>query len=212
MIAPTLVLIAKKPVSGRVKTRLCPPCTEDEAAAVAAAALADTADVLRRFPALKRIAAVTGDLILDGFDMVAQRGAGLGERLAHAFADAGPGPVLLVGMDTPQLSAPLLAKAVTALQNSPAVIGPATDGGWWLLGLRDPAAAVALAEVGMSRSDTGAETCAALARRGVLVNSIAELTDVDTFDDALMVAATVPGSRFAAEVSATQARIDRRAA
>jgi uncharacterized protein len=193
MSAPPLqaVLIAKAPVPGRVKTRLCPPCTPEQAAAIAAAALADTVAVLDTAPVVARTLAVEGDLAAPlGWHRITQRGPGLGERLAAAYADtARPGvATLLVGMDTPQLSAAAVAAVATALTGADAVLGPALDGGWWGLALRDPHDAEVLAGVPMSTADTGALTLAALRRRGRRVVLRPALRDVDTVADALAVA------------------------
>lgn len=200
-----LLVIAKAPVPGRVKTRLCPPCTPQQAAAIARAALADTLDTVSASPARRRILVVDGDHPAPpGWASVAQRGDGLGERLANAFADTAlPGvPAVLVGMDTPQLTARLLASAVDALDTADAALGPADDGGWWILALRDPAHAAALTRVPMSTADTGALTLAALHGLGLRTARLAALRDVDTAADARAVAAGHPHGRFAEAVRA----------
>lgn len=195
----TIVVIAKAPVAGRVKTRLCPPLSPRSAAAVAAAALADTLTTVRAAPAGRRVLALSGALpcLPPGFDIVAQRGNGLGPRLAAAFADAGPGPVLVIGMDTPQLSVDLLTDVLARLARADAVLGRAVDGGWWALGLRDVRHATVLRDVPMSTSDTAAATLAALRQRGIGVRRLPVLRDVDTIADATAVAAAAPQSRFA---------------
>jgi glycosyltransferase A (GT-A) superfamily protein (DUF2064 family) len=104
---------------------------------------------------------------------------------------------VLIGMDTPQVTAELLATAVGALQHHDAVLGLAEDGGWWLMGVRDPAAAEVLADVPMSTADTGRLTVEALQSQGLRVASVPALRDVDTFADALAVAAAAPTTRFA---------------
>lgn len=208
--AAQIIVIAKAPVPGRVKTRLSPPCSPEEAARLAAAALADTLAAVRATPVRRRVIAFDGDprlVALHGFDVVPQRGADLGERLAHAFADAshGPGsglPALLVGMDTPQLTPDLLTHALDALSGADAALGFAPDGGWWALALRDPAHAAVLADVPMSVAATGARTEQALTRRGIRIALLSELPDVDTFDDARVVALQAPDSRFARELAA----------
>jgi rSAM/selenodomain-associated transferase 1 len=202
-----LLLLAKAPVPGRVKTRLCPPWTALQAASLAAAAIADTAEVLTAVPALARTLVVDGDLAAPpGWARVPQRGAGLGQRLAAAYADtARPGvATLLVGMDTPQLRVGHLLAAAARLATADAVLGPAEDGGWWLLGLRDPGAAAVLAEVPMSTPDTCALTRAALRRRGLTVGTTATLRDVDTAPDAFAAARSRPGTRFARALSTVE--------
>jgi rSAM/selenodomain-associated transferase 1 len=200
-----LLVLAKVPVPGRVKTRLCPPCSPEQAAAVAAAALTDTLDAISATPAVRRILVIDGRWVASAdWVIVPQRGDGLGQRLAHAYADTAlPGiATVLVGMDTPQLNRGHLAAVAAALDASDAVLGPAADGGWWVLGLRNPVHGAALASVPMSSAHTGLCTTAALKARGLTVGRAATLTDVDTAADARTVATACPGSRFAAAVSA----------
>ncbi len=200
----TLVVMAKAPMAGRSKTRLCPPCTPQQAADVAEAALRDTLDVVAAAPASRRVLALEGPpggWLVDGFDVLPQRGAGLGERLAAVFADL-DGAVVLVGMDTPQLTVAHLAGAADALAQPGvhAVLGHAADGGWWAIGLHDPDPA-AFAGVPMSTVETGARQEARLHELGLTVALLPELRDVDRWDGALAVAAAAPDGRFAATVA-----------
>jgi rSAM/selenodomain-associated transferase 1 len=198
-----LVIIAKAPAPGRSKTRLCPPCTQREAASLAEAALRDTIAAVLDTPCRRRILALEGepgDWLAPGLDVVPQRGRGLAERLASALAAAG-GPALVVGMDTPQLTPELLEDAAERLMapEVEAILGPALDGGYWTLGLREPGPE-ALQGVPMSSPDT----CAAQRRRlrelGLRTAELAPLRDVDTFDDAVAVAAAHPSTSFAQAV------------
>jgi uncharacterized protein len=205
-----LLVMAKAPVPGRVKTRLCPPCTPAEAAAIAAAALADTLDAAKNLSAVRRVLVLDGDHPApSGWARVPQRGDGLGERLAKAFADTAlPAvPSLLIGMDTPQLTTELLETAAAALCRDGAVLGPADDGGWWALGLSNPADAAVLPGVPMSTGRTGQHTIAALGRRGVRPTLLPRLRDVDTAADAIAVAAICgTGNRFPAIITETARR------
>jgi hypothetical protein len=208
MTAQVLVL-AKAPVPGRVKTRLCPPCTPEQASRVAAAALADTLDTVTAAAGVARVLVVDGRYPAPpGWTMLAQRGGPLGERLANAFADTRtPGTAtVLVGMDTPQVTAGHLdtARRLLGMVGGPdAVLGPAVDGGWWALGLRDPGYATVLRTIPTSTSTTGEQTLAALRRRGLRVDLLPHLRDVDTAADARAVAALCPpDSRFADAVAA----------
>ncbi|HEY6747299.1 MAG TPA: DUF2064 domain-containing protein [Mycobacteriales bacterium] len=207
-VSGQLLVLAKAPVPGRVKTRLCPPCTPAEAAGLAAAALADTIAAARATPGVRRRV-----LALDGWcevpadlAVLPQRGTGLAERIGHAFADADAGPTLLVGMDTPQAGPDLLAACLSTLDAAAdpvdAVLGPAEDGGWWALGLHDPGQARLLAGVPMSTPDTGRLTLAALRGAGLRVGLLPELRDVDDWADAVAVAGRAPSGRFAAAVAA----------
>lgn len=203
----TLVVIAKAPVAGEVKTRLCPPCTPEQAALVARAALEDTLSTVDQCEAARRVLVVEGEYpVPAGWDVVRQRGGGLGERLAAAFTDAArldpQAPVLLVGMDTPQLTPELVARLGADLDRADAVLGPAGDGGWWGLALRDPSHAKVLAGVPMSTSDTGRLTAEALRGLGLRVLTGPLLRDVDTAADAQVVARECPAGSFAAAVRA----------
>jgi uncharacterized protein len=202
--APTLVLLAKAPVPGRVKTRLCPPCTPAQAAAVAEAALRDTLDAMAGVPEASLVLALdgtAGSWLPGGVACVPQRGSGLDERLAAAFSDLGR-PALLLGMDTPQASPDVLAAAWGELAaGADAVLGLAEDGGYWLVGLRDAAADDFLG-VPMSTTMTGAEQLRRLEERGRRVALLPTLRDVDRWEDACAVAEALPGSRFARAVGA----------
>ena len=192
----TLLIIAKQPVPGKVKTRLVPPCTYEQAATLAAAALADTLHTLLLVPARRRVLVLDGQpgpWLPPGFEIVPQRGGLLDERLAWAFA-AVRGPALLVGMDTPQVTPDLLTVDWDAAD---AVFGPAADGGFWALGLRAPDPDLLLG-VPMSTARTGAIQRARLVGAGLRVVDLPQLRDVDTAADALAVAHEAPQSRFAA--------------
>ncbi|HEY8478371.1 MAG TPA: TIGR04282 family arsenosugar biosynthesis glycosyltransferase [Spirillospora sp.] len=203
-----LIVIAKEPVPGRVKTRLTPGYTAAEAARLAEAALADTLATVARTPAGARVLALRGNpgpWLPPGVRVVPQRGGGLDERLAHAFDDAYAGrPLVLIGMDTPQVTTALLERAGRALEDGDAVFGPAADGGFWLLGLRRPDAAL-LRGAPMSSSRTGRVVLDRLCGAGLTVAMLPRLTDVDTAADAAEVAALAPHGRFARAVRAVNA-------
>jgi glycosyltransferase A (GT-A) superfamily protein (DUF2064 family) len=196
-----VLVMAKAPLPGRVKTRLCPPLEPVEAAQLAAAALADTLEAVAACGADQVILALDGkpgDWLPPGFRVIAQRGKGLGERLAAAWQQAG-GPGLQLGMDTPQVTATLLDNCMDELMSpgTDAVLGAAQDGGWWSIGFRrpDPGAFVG---VPMSSPDTGQAQRLRLAQLGYLVADLPVLRDFDHIDDAHAVAIQAPHSRFAA--------------
>jgi glycosyltransferase A (GT-A) superfamily protein (DUF2064 family) len=218
-----LLVVAKAPVPGAAKTRLSPPATPQQAAAIAAAALLDTLDAVRATPGVTPVVAHAGRLAdatrsaeiraaLAGWRLLPQRGTAFADRLANAHADTAallPGrPVLQIGMDTPQVRAELLAAAAERLAGTDAVLGAAADGGWWALGLRDPAHAAALRDVPMSTAETGQRTRAALAGRRLRIAELPMMSDVDTWASAVEVAAAAPGGRFAAAVREAAAAIE----
>jgi glycosyltransferase A (GT-A) superfamily protein (DUF2064 family) len=133
-----VLVMAKAPVPGRVKTRLCPPLSYEQAAVVAEAALADTLDAASRCGAQRKVVALDGEPGLwlpAGFEVIAQRAGGLDRRLAGGWADVG-GPGLQIGMDTPRITADLLDHCLeeTCSPGVTASLGLAGDGGWWAIG------------------------------------------------------------------------------
>jgi uncharacterized protein len=197
----TLIVIAKEPIAGCCKTRLCPPLTAAQAASVAEAALADTLAAVAATPAARRLLVLDGRpgaWLPSGFEVVPQRDGGLDLRLAAAFEAAG-GPALLVAMDTPQVTPEMLGAGAGALvgEGGDAVLGPAADGGYWAIGLRRPRAEV-FAGVPMSTEVTAEAQRRRLGELGLRWRELEQLRDVDTIDDARAVAAGAPRSRFAA--------------
>ena len=213
-------MLAKAPVPGLVKTRLTTAYSAHEAAALAGAALLDSLDAVTAAaatagPAHRRlVCALTGDLDraaapdalrsgLAGFEVVAQHGQGLGERIAFAHRDAAGdfGATVQIGMDTPQANPLVLAEVaarVVAADGPDAVLGLATDGGWWLLALRRAGDARHVVPVPMSTPETGRLTRKALEDAGLRVEAAPVLSDVDVPADVVLVAARCPDSRFAA--------------
>jgi uncharacterized protein len=212
VVPVTVLVVAKAPVPGVAKTRLAEAVGPTAAADIAAAALLDTLDAVAAAPVGARVVAMTGDLDaasrsgeirarLADFTVIAQHGTDFADRLANAHADAsvavGPQPVLQIGSDTPQVTPELIVRSADALLAAPAVLGMATDGGWWALGVHSPTDADVLRAVPMSRNDTGAVTLRALRETGINVILIDELRDVDTVDDVAAVReASRPDSRF----------------
>lgn len=192
-----VLVLAKEPVAGRVKTRLCPPLTPEGSAAVAEAALLDTLDVVRAVGVRRRVLVLDGSYAADGFTVQPQVAGPMDVRLAAAFDDADPSlPALLIGMDTPQLTVDLLGLAVAALLEQRAVLGLAPDGGWWALGLQVPDGAL-LRGVATSRDDTGVRQRERLEQAGLSPYALPELRDVDTIADARAAALLAPAGRFA---------------
>jgi rSAM/selenodomain-associated transferase 1 len=203
-----VLVVAKTPEVGRVKTRLGAVIGMEGAARVAAAALLDTMAAATAAVGADRChISLAGNLdravgahelreALAGWTVHPQRGADLGDRLARAHARV-RGPVVQVGMDTPHLTPALLLETGDGLDEHDAVLGPAEDGGWWALALREPRRAAVLRRVPMSTSTTAADTRAAFAAVGLDVATAATLRDVDEVADADAVARLAPTTRFA---------------
>jgi hypothetical protein len=202
----TVVVMAKTPIPGRVKTRLCPPCTPQQAAALAAAALADTFSAVQAAACERRVLTLDGapgPWVPRGWTIVPQATGGLGARLDAAVLTV-DGPVLVVGMDTPQITPEILDDAFARLlaPGTDAVLGPADDGGYWAIGVRAPRGGL-FDDVEMSTARTGAQQRARLQALGLTVEELECLRDVDTFADALEVADRIPSSRFANQLAGT---------
>jgi uncharacterized protein len=202
-----IVVLAKEPRPGFVKTRLCPPCTQDQAAAIALAGLVQTLETVLTVDADERVLALDGNpgpWLAPGYTVIGQQGHSLGDRLSAVMQACRPSPdqpVLVVGMDTPQATRPDIEGCASMLSGrSDAVLGPAVDGGYWLIGMNrfDHRA---FAGVPMSTAQTGTAQQAQLERCGFRVHRGPVLRDVDTADDARAVAAAIPGTTFAVAVN-----------
>ena len=208
-----LTVIAKAPIAGRVKTRLCPPCTPRQAADIAEAALADTLDAI--------VAVVGGSdirpvLLIEGelpaftppeFEVVAQRGDGLEQRLRHGFCDLGPG--IIVGMDTPYAVAGLGA-VFGRLERGVDALGLAIDGGYWAIGLSradDSFLAAVFGDVPMSTSRTGVFQLRRLHQLGRSVHMLASTRDLDTVEDLVAAAEANRAGRLGGVLSAVWATL-----
>lgn len=199
----TCIVLAKRPAAGRVKTRLVPALTPAEAADVAAAALRDTLAAVQQLPARYRVLAFDGPSTgwaPPGWITVRQVSGSLDRRLVGAFAAAGRGPAVLVGMDTPQLRPAQLAAFDPELFD--ACLGRTRDGGYWAIGFRDPSvASAAILDIPMSTSRTGSLQQARLDALGLRTQRLAGQIDVDTIDDLIDVAAEAPGGHFGRAVA-----------
>lgn len=207
-----LVLLAKEPVPGRVKTRLHAAFSPTDAAALALACLQDTVAALVNCPVERRLAALdgaAGPWLPESFDVVPQPTGGLDVRLAAAFDAALPeparGPALLVGMDTPQLASAL---AQVDFDGVDAVLGLTEDGGYWAIGLRAAREQVFLG-VPMSTPGTGQAQLERLGALGLRVRLLPTLRDVDEPPDAHDVALSAPSTRFATAWRALMVARDR---
>jgi rSAM/selenodomain-associated transferase 1 len=200
-VTGVLIVFAKRPEPGRVKTRLCPAFTPAQAAALYRAMLADV---------LEASAAMAGDAGLDAvlavapahacaeqarecppaFRVVAQRGADLGARMEWAIAEAAAGgasPILLRGSDNPALGADAVRGACDALTTCDVALAPDLGGGYGLVGLRRPAPG--LFSHPMSTSTVLEDTLEGAARQGLRVRLLESCFDIDTVQDLCWLAA-----------------------
>jgi uncharacterized protein len=204
LVPGAVMVIAKTPVAGRVKTRLCPPLTVDQACEVAWAALLDTLDAAARVPSQRHVLVLDGergDWIPAGFEVIDQHGDGLAARLANAFTDVADSAIV-IAMDTPQVTAAQLTEALSALVDHDSVFGPAADGGYWLIGLHigvDPRPI--FADIPMSVDHTGTAQMERLASLGCSVRVVDRLRDIDTIEDLVAVANEAPTTRTAAALT-----------
>lgn len=194
--ACALGIMAKVPRSGRVKTRLVPPLTHDQASALSECFLRDVAASVGTAAETDR-ARIQGvavylaegaaedfrKLLPREFLLLAQRGEHLGERLFHAAVDllaAGFGSVCLVNSDSPTLPAALLREAVLALQapGDRVVLGPARDGGYYLIGLKRAHRRL-FEEISWSTSSVLDQTLERARELSLDVHRLAEWYDVD---------------------------------
>ncbi|MDZ7674005.1 MAG: DUF2064 domain-containing protein [Acidimicrobiales bacterium] len=208
-----ILVVAKEPVPGRVKTRLCPPCTRAQAATIAEAALADTFHAAQGAGADRVIVALDGEpgpWLPAGTTVIPQAEGSFEHRLARAWAEAttvADGPGIQIGMDTPQLTSADLDDAMNRLTQpgTDAVLGPATDGGWWLIGFHPTVEPTRVfAGIPMSTAETGRAQRRRMSELAQRVHLLATMTDVDEFDDARLLARAAPTTRFAAEVNAVE--------
>ena len=210
-MSDAVIVLAKEPVPGRVKTRLSPAFTPGEAAQLASAALVDTFTAVRASAAPVKVLAWDGDPDdwRAGFALVRQPSDDLAGRLEAAFADtfdqvlAEGRPddgALLIGMDTPQVVPGLLD---VDWDGADALLGLSEDGGFWAIGLRRSRPAEIFRGIPMSTPRTGAAQLARLIGHGLTVRLLPPLLDVDTPAAAEQVAYTFPQLVF----SRTHARL-----
>ena len=203
----TIAVIAKTPVPGRVKTRLCPPCGPRQAADLATAALQDTLAAACAARAGRRVLVLegeAGDWVPQGMEVIEQATGGLGDRLQALFetlavtgSGRGHGAVVVVGMDTPQVMPEQLEGALDVLCNdgTDAVLGRCPDGGYWTIGFDAAVMERGLRPfegVPMSTGETAEAQLARLGELGLGVALVGQQRDIDHWEDALAVARTHP--------------------
>jgi len=190
MSKPQLIIFLRKPELGKVKTRLADTLGAEKALAVYETLLDHTLKCSAKLD-VERVAWSTGNgdvtelLAPYDFAVYEQRGNDLGERMEFAFDQAfinGNSPVLIIGTDCPGISQELLEQALAALQDHDAVLGPARDGGYYLLGLKRPFNAV-FRGIQWSTDTVAQDTINVLKSHALTVQLLPVLIDVDTEQD-----------------------------
>jgi rSAM/selenodomain-associated transferase 1 len=190
-----LIIFAKEPSPGQVKTRLCPPLSPRAAARLYGQFLEDVVEEMARLPQMKIALAYTPasarpffqSLTTPGIHLVVQTGEDLGERLLQAF-DWGfaqsTQAVLIRNSDSPDLPGSLAREAQKVLEDGQAqvVLGPCPDGGYYLVGLRSPQPQL-FHDITWSGPTVLADTLARAERLGLAVHLLPPWPDIDTCDD-----------------------------
>lgn len=188
----TLVVMAREPVLGRVKTRLARDIGHVAATGFYRRALTALVARLGADPRWRTVLAVAPDAAVTAplarmrgaASVVAQGGGDLGARMQRMFDRAPPGPCVIVGSDIPDIGVTQVAAAFRALGAHEAVIGPTGDGGYWLIGQRrSPRILRCFEGVAWSSGRERAQTLANLRREGARVASLEVLEDIDTGAD-----------------------------
>jgi uncharacterized protein len=190
-----LIIFAKEPRPGQVKTRLSPPLSPEAAAQLYHCFIQDILDEMARVPEVYLAVAFSPETARGFFRRLAppgtilfpQEGADLGDRMDRAFARsfaAGFGPVALRGSDVPDLPAAVVSEAHAVLSAGQAqvVLGPATDGGYHLVGLTEPQPALFRGPAWSSRTVL-TDTLQLARQLGLRVHLLPPWPDIDTYDD-----------------------------
>jgi rSAM/selenodomain-associated transferase 1 len=188
----TLLVVAKQPAPGQTKTRLCPPLTPSQAAELYECFLRDTLDAMRKVPSVEPVIGYLPDDAQDYFHQLApdmslirQRGSSLGERLDGLLKQAltgGSRKAVVMDSDSPTLPVDYLSMAFEQLTETDVVLGPTTDGGYYLIGVKQPQPRL-LRQVQMSTSHVLADTLALARASRLSVSLLPNWYDVDTIAD-----------------------------
>ena len=187
-----LLVVAKRPAPGQTKTRLCPPLNSKQAAELYECFLCDTLTIMRGVPnVIPKIVYLPQDAdnyfrnLAPDMDLVQQRGESLGERLDNLLTDVlldGADMAVVINSDSPTLPTGYLVQAFEQLSATDIVLGPTLDGGYYLIGMKEPHPRI-LREVHMSTPYVLRDTLDLARKTGVTVSLLPEWYDVDTIDD-----------------------------
>ena len=188
----TLLVVAKQPFPGQTKTRLCPPLSYTQAADLYECFLRDTLDLMRQVHGVHWMIGFLPEGAQDYFrqlapdmELASQHGASLGERLDHLLTEAlagGSQRAVIMDSDSPTLPAEYISQAFDQLSDTDVVLGPTRDGGYYLIGMKQPQSHL-LRLVQMSTPRVLAGTLAVAESTGLNVFLLPTWHDVDTIAD-----------------------------
>lgn len=209
----TLLVVAKQPLAGQTKTRLCPPLTKEQAAALYDCFLRDTLDLMRKVPGVRLVIGFLPENAEDYFRQIApdmtlvpQQGASLGERLDRLLTLAlagGSESAVVMDSDSPTLPADYLSQAFVVLKEVDVVLGPTRDGGYYLIGMKRPHPHL-LRQVRMSTPHVLADTLALAESAGLTTALLPAWYDIDTIEDLHQLEAEIAGSNQNGSVAHTR--------
>ena len=183
MTAPLISIFCRWPTPGEAKTRLIPGFGADGAAAIYTKLLAHTVEVAKAsgIPFELRVSGAPPEQFHKALgvqlNVVEQGGGDLTDKLSRV-----PAPAIVIGSDCPGLTPGVLIAARDTLRTGPMVIGPASDGGYYLLGYNQPAE-FAFTDMEWSTEKVFAETLDRFIAEGIKPAVLPELNDVDTAAD-----------------------------
>ena len=188
----TLLVVAKQPVPGQTKTRLCPPLSHAQAADLYECFLRDTLELMRKVVDVQYVVGFLPEDARDYFhelapdmELTCQFGASLGERLDHLLTEAlanGSQRVVVMDSDSPTLPVAYVSQAFDQLADADVVLGPTRDGGYYLIGMKRPQSHL-LRQVQMSTPHVLDDTLALAEATGLAVSLLPAWYDVDTIAD-----------------------------
>jgi len=185
--ANALIVVAKRPIPGKTKTRLSPPLTPELASALYESFLFDTLDQMRQVANSHHVIAYLDERdyfkrVAPDFELIPQEGHDLGERLDHAlttYLSRGYEHAVIMDSDSPTLPLDYLSQAFNVLSDgADVVLGPCDDGGYYLIGLKKPTPRL-LHEVHMSTPTVAAETMALAKEEGLYLVTLPTWFDID---------------------------------
>jgi rSAM/selenodomain-associated transferase 1 len=209
----TLLVVAKQPIPGQTKTRLCPPLTPSQAADLYDCFLHDTLDVMRKVPGVRRVIGFLPEGARDYFsqlapdmELICQRGTTLGERLDNLLniaLEGGATRAVVMDSDSPTLPVTYLSQAFEQLDSVDVVLGPTQDGGYYLIGMKRPQPQL-LHQVKMSTPHVLTDTVQLAKASGLVVSLLPTWYDVDTITDLKVLESEIAGASKDGNAAATR--------